>query len=67
MTDRLTLANSIEGAASASRGVVLTVRLPEGGSPPASRPSPVRRAIAMVREHGPDAVTAIVQGRLVGS
>jgi hypothetical protein len=27
----------------------------------------VRRAIAMVREHGPDAVTAIVQGRLIGS
>jgi hypothetical protein len=27
----------------------------------------VRRAIAMVREHGPEAVAAIVQGRLSGN
>ena len=47
--------------------VALTIRLPHGTVIADLAAKSVRRAIAMVREHGPDAVAAIVQGRLVGS
>jgi hypothetical protein len=47
--------------------VALTIRLPHGTVFADLATKSVRRAIAMVREHGPDAVAAIVQGRLVGS
>jgi hypothetical protein len=67
MSDRLARADAIEGA-----GIGLArrraYRSPAGGgSPLASRPSPCGGAIAMVCEHGPDGVSAIVQGRLVGN
>jgi hypothetical protein len=47
--------------------IVLTVRLPDGTVTADLNAKSVRRAIAMVREHGPEAVAAIVQGRLSGS
>ena len=67
MSDRLALAEAIEGA-----GIGLARRRahrsPAGWRVTADLAAKsVRRAIAMVREHGPDAVAAIVQGRLVGS
>ena len=46
---------------------VLTIRLPDGAVTADLAAKSVRRAIAMVREHGPEAVAAIVQGRLSGS
>jgi hypothetical protein len=47
--------------------VVLTLRLPDGVVTADLAAKSLRRAIATVREHGPDSVAAIVQGRLVGS
>ena len=47
--------------------IVLTIRLPDGTVTADLNAKSVRRAIAMVREHGPEAVAAIVQGRLSGS
>ena len=47
--------------------VELTIRLPQGSVTADLSAKSVRRAIAMVREHGPEAVAAIVQGRLSGS
>jgi hypothetical protein len=47
--------------------VVLTIRLPLGAVTADLAAKSVRRAIGMVREHGSEAVAAIVQGRLVGS
>jgi hypothetical protein len=44
---------------------VLTIRLPDGAAT-ADLAKSVRQAIAIVREHGPEAVAAIVQGRLSG-
>jgi hypothetical protein len=46
--------------------VVLTIRLPDGVVTADLAAKSLRRAIAMVREHGAEGVTAIVQGRLVG-
>jgi hypothetical protein len=46
---------------------VLTIRLPDRTITADLAAKSVRRAIAMVREHGPEAVGAIVQGRLSGS
>jgi hypothetical protein len=46
---------------------VLTIRLPDRTVTADLAAKSVRRAIAMVREHGPEAVAAIVQGRLSGS
>ena len=46
---------------------VLTIRLPSGAVMADLAAKSVRRAIVMVREHGPEAVAAIVQGRLSGS
>ena len=46
---------------------MLTIRLPNGTVTADLAAKSVRRAIAMVREHGPEAVAAIVQGRLSGS
>ena len=46
---------------------MLTVRLPDGVVTADLAAKSVRRAIAVVREHGSEAVAAIVQGRLVGS
>jgi hypothetical protein len=46
---------------------VLSIRLPDGMVTADLAAKSVRRAIAMVREHGPEAVAAIVQGRLSGS
>jgi hypothetical protein len=46
---------------------VLSVRLPDGTVTADLAAKSVRRAIAMVREYGPEAVAAIVQGRLSGS
>lgn len=43
---------------------VLTILLPNGAVMADLAAKSVRRAIAMVREHGPEAVAAIVQGRL---
>jgi hypothetical protein len=45
---------------------VLTILLPNGMVMADLAAKSVRRAIAMVREHGPEAVAAIVQGRLSG-
>jgi hypothetical protein len=47
--------------------VLLTIRLPQGTVTADLAAKCLRRAIGMVREHGPEGVTAIVQGRLVGS
>ena len=47
--------------------VELTIRLPQGSVTADLSAKSVRRAIAMVREHGPEAVAAIVQGRLSGN
>jgi hypothetical protein len=46
---------------------VLTVRLPDGAVTADLAAKSVRRAIAAVREHGPENVAAIVQGRLSGN
>ena len=45
---------------------VLTILLPNGAVIADLAAKSVRRAIAMVREHGADNVAAIVQGRLSG-
>jgi hypothetical protein len=45
---------------------VLTIRLSNGTVTANLAAKSVRRAIAMVHEHGPEAVAAIVQGRLSG-
>ena len=47
--------------------IELTIRLPDGSVTADLAAKSVRRAIAMVREHGPEAVAAIVQGRLSGN
>lgn len=47
--------------------VALTVRLPNGTVTADLAAKSVRRAIAAVREHGPEGAAAIVQGRLVGT
>jgi hypothetical protein len=47
--------------------LVLTIRLPDGSVTADLAAKSVRRAIAMVREHGPEAMAAIVQGRLSGN
>jgi hypothetical protein len=47
--------------------VAPTIRLSHGTVFADLAAKSVRRAIALVREHGPDAVAAIIQGRLVGS
>jgi hypothetical protein len=47
--------------------VELTIHLPQGSVTADLSAKSVRRAIALVREHGPEAVAAIVQGRLSGS
>jgi hypothetical protein len=46
---------------------VLTVKLPQSTVTADLAAKSVRRAIAAVREHGPEAVAAIVQGRLSGT
>jgi hypothetical protein len=46
---------------------VLTIRLPDRTVTADLAAKSVRRAITMVREYGPEAVAAIVQGRLSGS
>ena len=45
----------------------LTIRLPDRTVTADLNAKSVRRAINVIREYGPDAVAAIVQGRLVGS
>jgi hypothetical protein len=45
----------------------LTIRLPDRTVIADLSAKSVRRAINVIREYGPDAVAAIVQGRLVGS
>jgi hypothetical protein len=47
--------------------IALTIRLPHGAVFADLAAKSVRRATAMVREHGAENVAAIVQGRLVGS
>jgi hypothetical protein len=47
--------------------ILLRIRLPNGTVTADLATKSVRRAIAMAREHGPDGVSAIVQGRLIGS
>jgi hypothetical protein len=46
---------------------VLTIRLPDRTVTADLAAKSARRAIAMVREHGTEAVAAIVQGRLSGN
>lgn len=46
---------------------LLTIRLPAGVVTADLATKSVRRAIAMVREHGAENMAAIVQGRLSGS
>jgi hypothetical protein len=47
--------------------VAIEIRLPDGVVTADLAAKSLRRAIATVREHGPDSVAAIVQGRLVGT
>lgn len=47
--------------------LALTIRLPEGTVTADLAAKSVRRAIAGVREHGAENVSAIVQGRLIGN
>jgi hypothetical protein len=46
--------------------IVLTIRLPDRRVSVDVAAKSVRRALAVIAEHGPDGVSVIVQGKLVG-
>jgi hypothetical protein len=46
--------------------VVIGIRLPDRRVSVDLNAKSVRKAIAVIREHGPDSVAAVIQGRLAG-
>jgi hypothetical protein len=46
--------------------VVIDIRLPDRRVSADLNAKSVRRALAVISEHGPDGVTAVIQGKLVG-